>query len=60
MKADSEFLVWVPVVSSAVGGVMAIAGGVVTQVLIACKEKRHRQKCWRQKGRLSVPGSFCI
>lgn len=44
MKADSEFLVWVPVVSSAVGGVMAIAGGVVTQVIIACKEKKAQAK----------------
>ncbi|HEY2452392.1 MAG TPA: hypothetical protein VGI71_07185 [Scandinavium sp.] len=36
--------VWVPVVSSAVGGIMAITGGIVTQLIIAGKEKRARER----------------
>lgn len=36
--------VWVPVVSSAVGGIMAIAGGIVTQQIIAGKEKRAHER----------------
>ncbi|MNB66338.1 hypothetical protein D3C81_169170 [compost metagenome] len=36
--------VWVPVVSSAVGGIMAITGGIVTQLIIAGKEKRAHER----------------
>lgn len=36
--------VWVPVVSSAIGGIMAITGGIVTQLIIAGKEKRAHER----------------
>ncbi|MDK9604601.1 hypothetical protein [Lelliottia wanjuensis] len=47
--------VWVPVVSSAVGGIMAIAGGIVTQQIIAGKEKRaHERKIASERAYLAA------
>lgn len=45
LKTISDGLsIWVPVASAFVGGIMAIAGGVVTQLIIACREKKVRDK----------------
>ncbi|HFQ3272321.1 TPA: hypothetical protein ACG7PQ_005123 [Klebsiella pneumoniae] len=35
---------WIPVVSSFVGGLMAIGGVVVTQLIIACREQKAQNK----------------
>lgn len=35
---------WIPVVSSFVGGLMAIGGVVVTQLIIACREQKTQNK----------------
>lgn len=46
---------WIPVVSSFVGGLMAITGGAVTQLLIARKEKKCGTRNWPPKGHLLAP-----
>ncbi|MEG5552327.1 hypothetical protein UXO11_22375 [Enterobacter wuhouensis] len=45
LKTISDGLsIWVPVASAFVGGIMAIAGGVITQVIIAYREQKARDK----------------
>lgn len=44
LKALTDvFSAWIPVASAFIGGVLAIAGGVVTQLIIACKEKKAQE-----------------
>lgn len=45
LKTISDGLsIWVPVASAFVGGIMAITGGVVTQLIIACREQKAQQQ----------------
>ncbi len=52
--------IWVPVFSAFIGGLMAIAGGIVTQWFIARKEKMKRYKNLLPTEHSSVPALSSI